>query len=462
MARFTAGDAGVDALGVCRSARGVDRCDSRCRRSADPRRGRGASRADHVVPDPLSVVGSAADGRDAEDVRGEGRRKRSATSSTSGSPDRARDGAPERASQARRSAGCVLDRRGDVHVRDGRSGRSKRGRPATPPSGRIASLHGRGDCAAAVRPPLDLLSRARTDGAAFLAGRHDLVDAGSSPATGAIRSSAGTCSPAWRVASSSMARWLLFRLMPLALGDGPPAPAADVLDFITGGGVFAGALVRSVPNGLSTALFLVFCYALGRQLLRRDFYASTAVVVLLSAADRARVRQRRQHRLGVDVHGLPVDAARHHVARLRHAGERLLTFAMNQFFDITPLTFDFHAWYAYAVIWTFALIAALVIYGYTISRAGQPLFGRSLLGEHADAYHPDLRLPGIAPVPAREAVVPVVPDSMRGAIHLSNARNRRSDIASVDVSPALKRRHSGGGGTSSVSRALRESCSTGS
>ncbi len=40
-------------------------------------------------------------------------------------------------------------------------------------------------------------------------------------------------------------------------------------------------------------------------------------------ADRARVRQRRLSRLGADVHGLSVDPARHHVAGLRHAGERL-------------------------------------------------------------------------------------------------------------------------------------------
>jgi serine/threonine-protein kinase len=177
---------------------------------------------------------------------------------------------------------------------------------------------------------------------------------------------------------------VIFRLIPLALGDGSPAPASEVLHFITGGGVFAGGLVRSFPNGLSTALFLVFCYALGRQLLRRDFYASAAVVVLLSA-----LIAREFVSGGNIVWGLTfmVCLSTLLVIMLRAFGmlASAWTFAMNQFFDITPLTFDFHAWYAYAVIWTFALIAALVIYGYTISRAGQPLFGRRLLGEHAEA-----------------------------------------------------------------------------
>jgi hypothetical protein len=175
----------------------------------------------------------------------------------------------------------------------------------------------------------------------------------------------------------------LFRLIPLALGEGPGAPSSFVLEFITSGGVFAGAVVRSVPNGLNTALFLVFCYALGRQLLRRDFYASTAVVVLLSAViarsfvsgDNLAVQLTFMLCLSTLV-----------VIMLRSFGllAGACCLATHALLDRTPLTFDFHAWYAYAVLWTFAIFAALIVYGYTISRAGQPLFGRRLLGEHAE------------------------------------------------------------------------------
>ena len=148
--------------------------------------------------------------------------------------------------------------------------------------------------------------------------------------------------------------------------------------------MFAGALVRSVPNGLNTALFIVFCYALGRQLLRRDFYASTVVVVLLSAVIS------REFVSGDNI-GLQLVfmflISTLLVTMLRAFGmlASACLFATNQLLDVTPLTFDFHVWYAYAALWTFAIFAALILYGYTISRAGQPLFGRTLLGEHADA-----------------------------------------------------------------------------
>ena len=119
-------------------------------------------------------------------------------------------------------------------------------------------------------------------------------------------------------------------------------------------------------------------------MLRRDFYASTAVVVLLSAViarefvsgDNIVIQLTFMFCLSTLL-----------VIMLRAFGllASACCFAVHALLDVTPLTFDFHAWYAYAVLWTFAVIAALVIYGYIISRAGQPLFGRHLLGEHADA-----------------------------------------------------------------------------
>jgi hypothetical protein len=40
----------------------------------------------------------------------------------------------------------------------------------------------------------------------------------------------------------------------------------------------------TVTRGLGTALFIVFCYAIGRRLLRRDLYASAAVRLFLALA----------------------------------------------------------------------------------------------------------------------------------------------------------------------------------
>jgi len=177
---------------------------------------------------------------------------------------------------------------------------------------------------------------------------------------------------------------VLLRLTPMFLGQGLPVPGPYALNFINDGGVFASALVRALPNGLNSALFLVFCFALGRQLLRRDFYASVAVVVLLSAVIVNEFVSGGNVALQLT---FMLCLSTLIVIMLRAFGmlASACLFAVNQFLDVTPLTFDFHAWYAYTVLWTFAIITALIVYGYTISRAGQPLFGRALLGEHADA-----------------------------------------------------------------------------
>jgi Protein kinase domain len=177
---------------------------------------------------------------------------------------------------------------------------------------------------------------------------------------------------------------VLFRMSPMFLGEGQVAPAWYTLEFIANGGVFAGALVRAAPNGLSTALIIVFMYAFGRQLLHRDIYASTAAVVLLSAVISREFVSEGNVLLQLAL--LPMLSTLI-VIMLRAFGmlASACCFTVHQLLDFTPLTFDFSTWYAWTVLWTFAIIAVLTLYGYLISRAGQPLFGRTLLGEHADA-----------------------------------------------------------------------------
>ena len=173
--RFRAGDARVDALGLRRSARGLDRRRRGCGQSADPRRSRGASRPRHVFSDPLSVVRLAAGERDTEDVRGACRRHHRRPRLLRALSDCARDGAAELSFETCRSSGRVLVRGGNVHAVDGAVGaRSETGRRHHHLAGSL--LHRHRDFVAAERPPVDLLSRARADGASFLARRLDLLD----------------------------------------------------------------------------------------------------------------------------------------------------------------------------------------------------------------------------------------------------------------------------------------------
>lgn len=176
----------------------------------------------------------------------------------------------------------------------------------------------------------------------------------------------------------------LGHMMPALLGLGQPRPIDTPVWYLLSAGVYASVVARSVFGGSNTALFVVFCYAVARRFLRRDLYASLAVTALFAVVI--------AHDFVTGVQ--PIAEVTFLVAlcvllvvMLRRFGvlAAIVTYGVNALLDVAPLTFDLSAWYAYAAIWTLFLILALALYGFRTSRAGEPLFGRSLLGEAADA-----------------------------------------------------------------------------
>jgi eukaryotic-like serine/threonine-protein kinase len=173
-------------------------------------------------------------------------------------------------------------------------------------------------------------------------------------------------------------------MMPALLGQGPPSPSESPVWNLLSAGVYSSVLARAVFGGSNTALFIVFCYAVARRFLRRDLYASLALTALIAAVI--------AHEF---VSGIqPIAEVSFLIAlcillvvMLRRFGvlAAIVTYSINQLLEVAPLTFDLSAWYAYAAIWTILLILALALYGFRTSRAGEPLFGRALLGEAADA-----------------------------------------------------------------------------
>jgi Protein kinase domain len=174
------------------------------------------------------------------------------------------------------------------------------------------------------------------------------------------------------------------RLLPALLGQGPPVPEQSPIWFLDSMGTFAGFMAQTVNSGLSTALFIVFCYAVARRFLRRDLYATLALGVLLSVAIAGEFVQGEQLLLEV---GFLVSLVLLIVVMLRRFGllAAAATFMVNQLLNVAPLTFELSAWYAYAFVWVLVLILAVTIYGFVTSRAGAPLFGRAFLGDAADA-----------------------------------------------------------------------------
>ena len=117
-------------------------------------------------------------------------------------------------------------------------------------------------------------------------------------------------------------------------------------------GVFMGTLAMTVTSGLGTALFIVFCYATGRRLLRRDIYASTAVGLFLALALAKEFITGRY--LPVEIGMLLLLLMAMLIVMLRWFGfvAALITFKVNQLFSFTPLTANLSDWYAYTTVST--------------------------------------------------------------------------------------------------------------
>jgi serine/threonine-protein kinase len=166
-----------------------------------------------------------------------------------------------------------------------------------------------------------------------------------------------------------------YRLLPAVMGDGPPPPMSEPIGALDSASVFMGTLAMTVTSGLGTALFIVFCYATGRRLLRRDIYASTAVGLFLALALAKEFITGRH--LPVEI-GMLLLLMAMVIVILRWFGfvAALTTFMVNQLFSFTPLTANLSDWYASTTVSTLVIIGVLTLYGYTTSRAGAPVFGR--------------------------------------------------------------------------------------
>jgi serine/threonine-protein kinase len=173
-------------------------------------------------------------------------------------------------------------------------------------------------------------------------------------------------------------------LLPLAFGQGPVAPAEFGITFLSSTGNFVASLLDGSFEGINAALFTVFLYAIARYFIHREIIARLAVIVVFAAAIASGFVHGKQPIVEV---ALVLGISAFVVGLLRRFGLLAITmmFVVAQLLTRAPLTFTPSVWYGYAAIWTYLLILALALYGFVTSRAGAPLFGRSLAGDPAES-----------------------------------------------------------------------------
>jgi serine/threonine-protein kinase len=165
-------------------------------------------------------------------------------------------------------------------------------------------------------------------------------------------------------------------VVPRWLGFPPTQPASVVLRTLLGFQYVPNMLVAQVLNSLTFPAILMFLLLLLTILTRRERVAMVLLWLIYAAPYLG------GSYMAFDIpYGLIISAATLFVL-LRFG---MLTLVFTQFFifffNFYPVTSDFSAWYAGSSAFAALLGAALMLYGFKSSLAGQPLFKGSLIGD---------------------------------------------------------------------------------
>ncbi|MET0647188.1 MAG: serine/threonine-protein kinase [Pyrinomonadaceae bacterium] len=160
------------------------------------------------------------------------------------------------------------------------------------------------------------------------------------------------------------------------LGLPPPAPSGIVLRSLLGMQYVFSMLVAQVLNSLLFASMLMFLLLLLTIVTRRERVGVVLLGLLVTSFFFG------SGNLAFDAVFGVVAAALTLFVMLRF-GMLALVFTefFLLFFGLYPVTTDLGAWYAGPAVFAAALGVALILYGFRVSLAGQPLFRGSLLGD---------------------------------------------------------------------------------
>jgi serine/threonine protein kinase len=168
------------------------------------------------------------------------------------------------------------------------------------------------------------------------------------------------------------------RFVPTWMGRKPLAPDAllDIIEF-NGLRITAGDILLNVMLFVFGALAVFFLFFLARLLLRRDWLAGAAVVIVITLPTLFGEAPILSAAATIVVFALAL------VIVIRFGLLALVVaFVLNNVLDAFPITGHFFEWYAEPTILVFVLIISLAILGFITSTAGKPLFGSVSLEDH--------------------------------------------------------------------------------
>ena len=177
----------------------------------------------------------------------------------------------------------------------------------------------------------------------------------------------------------------LFRLFPLRLetwlGTPPAKPAFEVPDLLLGARIVVSQALGGLAGGLGIALGIVLLFFLFRVLLRREWIAAAAFVLVVAVVQLLQFLQT-ENRLLVVVPFALMGTVLIVLVLLRVGLVALATWlCVGRTLALFPITLNASAWYAWIGFAGLLIIAAIVLYGFYVSRAGRPMFGSPLLDD---------------------------------------------------------------------------------
>ncbi len=174
--------------------------------------------------------------------------------------------------------------------------------------------------------------------------------------------------------------WLCFMLRHFAedwFGRLPPRPTMMSLGPLLGARGMIGQLLTIIPYICSLALGIFFLFVLLRLLLRKDWVAASAFVLIFAATNALSGKYPLVDAVyGAVLAGIMIFALR-----------RFGLFCLAVFFMTEQLLYDFvHSiqlshWYAAPTILGVLFVLVLAIYGFKVSLAGRPIFSGAALDE---------------------------------------------------------------------------------
>jgi hypothetical protein len=148
-------------------------------------------------------------------------------------------------------------------------------------------------------------------------------------------------------------------------------PEAPISESISGTAAFIGQFFNGAWNALFIALILLFIFALGHALFRRQWAGTLTVAALFSILDGLQMTNAKVEIVPVILGNTLIALVLVRVGPVAVAA----LMAAQMLVSNAPFAIDLSAWYSGRSLLTIGIIVALALFGFRNALAGRPLFG---------------------------------------------------------------------------------------